>query len=83
MCISAPPITHPCYYGIDTSVRKELIAASHTVEEIRRRIGVDSLTYLSVEGLQKALENMADLHCFGCFGKGYPIPLAPENNGEG
>jgi amidophosphoribosyltransferase len=83
LCISAPPITHPCYYGIDTSVRKELIAASHTVDEIRRQIGVDTLTYLSVEGLKKALDTTADLHCFGCFGKGYPIPSAPEKKGEG
>lgn len=83
LCISAPPITHPCHYGIDTSVRQELIAASHTVEEIRSYLGVDTLTYLSVEGLQKALGNTADQHCFGCFGAGYPIPLATEKNGEG
>lgn len=81
MCISAPPITHPCYYGIDTSVRKELIAAGHTVEEIRNYIGVDTLTYLSVEGLKKALHTKAGMHCLGCFGKGYPIPFAP-NKGE-
>jgi amidophosphoribosyltransferase len=72
MCISAPPITHPCYYGIDTSVRKELIAATHTVEEIRQYIGADSLTYLSQAGLAQALTPKQDL-CFACFDGCYPI----------
>ncbi|NLW09675.1 MAG: amidophosphoribosyltransferase [Firmicutes bacterium] len=83
LCISSPPVTHPCHYGIDTSVRKDLIAASHTVEEIRSYLGVDTLTYLSVEGLKKALGAMADQHCYGCFGKGYPIPSATGKKGEG
>lgn len=78
MCISSPPITHPCYYGIDTSVRKELIASDHTVEEIRRFIGVDTLTYLSVAGLQKAVQQ--DLHCLACFGREYPISISPDDS---
>jgi amidophosphoribosyltransferase len=72
MCISAPPITHPCYYGIDTSVRKELIASSHSVEEIRRYIGADSLNYLSLTGLKAALAAQQEL-CFACFNGAYPI----------
>jgi amidophosphoribosyltransferase len=72
MCISAPPITHPCYYGIDTSVRKELIASSHSVEEIRRYIGADSLSYLSLAGLKAALAPQQEL-CFACFNGVYPI----------
>jgi amidophosphoribosyltransferase len=72
MCISAPPITHPCYYGIDTSVRKELIASSHTVEEIRQYIGADSLNYLYREGLAAALAPKNDF-CFACFNGSYPI----------
>lgn len=73
VCVSSPPITHPCYYGIDTSVRKELIAASHTVEEIRQFIGADSLTYLSIEGLKEAVGQEG--HCLACFSGDYAIPV--------
>ena len=52
--ISSPPIQWPCYYGIDTPTRKELIGASHQVEEIRRYLGADSLGYLSLDGMLKA-----------------------------
>ncbi|HYH04708.1 MAG TPA: amidophosphoribosyltransferase [Bacillota bacterium] len=72
MCISSPPITHPCYYGIDTSVRKELIAATHSVEEIRQFIGADSLNYLQVEGLEKAFDSGKGF-CYACFNGCYPI----------
>jgi amidophosphoribosyltransferase len=72
MCISAPPITHPCYYGIDTSVRKELIASSHSVEEIRQFIGADSLTYLCAAGLAEAMAPKQEF-CFACFNGCYPI----------
>ncbi|HEX2952389.1 MAG TPA: amidophosphoribosyltransferase [Bacillota bacterium] len=75
MCVSAPPITHPCYYGIDTSVRKELIASAHTVEEICRYIGADSLTYLSLDGLQEAVANMAPELCVACFNGEYPVTI--------
>ena len=73
MCVSSPPITHPCYYGIDTSVRKELIAAEKTVEQIREYIGADSLHFLSLDGLKQCTgsihpENM----CYACFNGGYP-----------
>ncbi|MCL6589213.1 MAG: amidophosphoribosyltransferase [Firmicutes bacterium] len=77
MLISAPPITHPCYYGIDTSVRKELIASDHSVAEIQKFIEADSLTYLTLEGLARAMNQQSGL-CVACFNGDYPIPL-PAN----
>lgn len=74
MCISAPPTMYPCYYGIDTSVRKELIASRHTVEEIRQYIGADSLTYLTLEGLYRAIPNGDDV-CVACFNGEYPVAI--------
>lgn len=81
MCVSAPPITHPCYYGIDTSVRKELIASSHSIEEIRRYIGADSLTYLSMEGLLKAMAPKEEL-CLACFNGEYPIEIGQGEHND-
>ena len=74
MCISSPPIGYPCYYGIDTSVRKELIAATKTVEEIREYIGADSLHFLSIEGLKQCVPeiNPEDM-CYACFNSAYPV----------
>ena len=73
--ISAPPIYHPCFYGIDTQVETELIAASHSVEEIRAFIGADSLGYLSIEGLLRALDLPYEGFCFACFDGRYPEPV--------
>ncbi len=73
--ISAPPIYHPCFYGIDTQVETELIAATHTVEEIREFIGADSLGYLSIRGVLAALELPYDRFCFACFDGNYPEPV--------
>jgi amidophosphoribosyltransferase len=68
MCVSSPPITQTCHYGIDTSIRKELIAAVKTVEEIRQALGVDSLHYLSQEGLLEAVKDPGNQrHCLECF----------------
>jgi amidophosphoribosyltransferase len=64
--VSSPPIGWSCYYGIDTPNRKELIASSHTVEEIRRYLHVDSLGYLSMEGLKSCVSRPED-HCYACF----------------
>ena len=77
MCISSPPIGYPCYYGIDTSVRKELIAATKTVEEIREFIGADSLHFLSLEGLRECVA-APDEMCYACFNSAYPIKQNPE-----
>ena len=73
--ISAPPIYHPCFYGIDTQVETELIAASHSVDEIRSFIGADSLGYLSIRGVLAALELPYERFCFGCFDGHYPEPV--------
>jgi amidophosphoribosyltransferase len=70
--IASPPITNPCYYGIDTPVRKELIASSHTVEEIATYLRVDSLQYLSLEGLLEAATE-EDHYCTACFTGDYPL----------
>lgn len=77
--ISAPPITHPCFYGIDTSSKEELIAANRTVEEIRRLIGADSLAFISKEGLLEAI-GRPDVspqrgQCLACFTGQYPTRL--------
>jgi amidophosphoribosyltransferase len=73
--ISAPPTTHPCYYGIDTPTRSELVAASHTVEEINRYVTSDSLTYLSHEGMMAAVGGGEDRYCSACFTGKYPVAL--------
>lgn len=73
MCVSSPPIGYPCYYGIDTAVRKDLVAASKQVEEIRQFIGADSLHYLSLEGLYGSVPNIKnDRMCYACFNSCYP-----------
>jgi len=81
MCISAPPITHPCYYGIDTSVRKELIASAHSVEEIRNYIGADTLTYLNLDGLLRAVLPKKEL-CVACFNGCYPVKIPENGHGD-
>ncbi len=75
MRISSPPITHPCFYGIDTPTRKELIASTHTNEEIRKYLRVDSLHYLSQQGLIKAADGSNNHYCIACFSGRYPISL--------
>jgi amidophosphoribosyltransferase len=70
--IGSPPITHSCYYGIDTPTRGELIASSHTVDEIRDYLGVDSLHYLSLEGLLTCVEEPHN-YCVACFSGDYPV----------
>jgi amidophosphoribosyltransferase len=83
MCVSSPPIGYPCYYGIDTSVRKELIAATKSVEEIRQFIGADSLYYLSLDGLKKAIPNLnPEDMCYACFNNDYPA-AKPEAGTSG
>ena len=75
VCISSPPITDPCYYGIDTSVRKELISATKSLEEIRDFIGADSLHFISNEGLRTCVPALNPDHmCYACFNNQYPVP---------
>jgi amidophosphoribosyltransferase len=75
--ISSPPTSWPCYYGIDTPSRQELIAASHTTDEIARYVTADSLAYLSEEGLVTAAgDGSGRSFCTACFSGRYPTPLA-------
>jgi amidophosphoribosyltransferase len=73
--ISSPPITHPCFYGVDTPRRQELIAANHTTEEIRAYLDADSLGYLSLEGLRTCMGNQGRGFCDACFTGDYPVPI--------
>jgi amidophosphoribosyltransferase len=76
--ISSPPTQWPCYYGIDTPTRGELIASSHSVEEIARYVTADSLGFLSLEGMVAALGTEGE-HCHACFSGQYAIPFTPTN----
>ena len=83
--ISSPPITHPDYYGIDTPERKNLLAATHSLEEMRRYIGCDSLAFLSVDGIYRAMgESGRDMACpqftDHCFTGDYPTGLTDQND---
>jgi amidophosphoribosyltransferase len=73
--ISAPPIFHPCFYGIDTSIETELIASRLDVEGIRDFVGADSLAYLSIGGVLDAIDLPRSRFCFACFDGQYPVPV--------
>jgi amidophosphoribosyltransferase len=72
MCVSCPPLRYPCFYGIDFPTKKELIAAKHSIDWIRDFIGVDSLEYLSLEGMLSAMPLPKDNFCTACFEGKYP-----------
>jgi amidophosphoribosyltransferase len=78
MRICAPPIRYPCFFGVDMATRHELIAARKTVPEVRDFIGADSLGYLSIDGLIKAVALPRDTFCLACFTGDYPIPVQLE-----
>ena len=78
MRISSPPVTHPCFYGIDTDSQDHLIAATKSVSDIGKQIGVDSLVYLSWEGMMIATREESNSFCSACFTGDYPIAI-PEN----
>ena len=73
MRITAPPIRHPCHYGIDMSTREEMVAHDRTVEEIAEELGCDSLAYLSLEGVYEAIRSTRATHCDACFTGEYPL----------
>jgi len=75
MRVSCPPHRFPCFYGIDFSTRGELIASSHSIEETRKFIGLDSLSYLSLEGMLDAMPLPRENFCVACFNGKYPIPI--------
>ena len=73
--ISAPPILHSCFYGIDTPTKEELIAHTHNLEETRQYLAADSLAYLSLEKMMEVLENGKKKFCSACFDGNYPVPI--------
>ncbi len=82
MRISAPPIVHPCHYGIDMSTREEMIAHGRSTEEIAAELGCDSLHYLSMDGVYEAIGADRSTHCDACFSGRYPLDGTGEANGK-
>jgi len=80
--ISAPPIKHPCHYGIDMSTREEMIAHGRSVEEIATELGADSLHYLSLQGVYEAVRSSRETHCDACFSGDYPLRGTEEATGK-
>jgi amidophosphoribosyltransferase len=83
--VSSPPVKFPCYFGIDTPNRAELISSAHDVEEIRKEIGADSLAFISAEGMLEALRSCDPAqygYCKGCFTGEYPMSVPGELNGH-
>jgi amidophosphoribosyltransferase len=82
MRISAPPIKHPCHYGIDMSTREEMIAHGRSTEEIAAELGCDSLHYLSLAGVYEAVGATRATHCDACFTGSYPLAGSEHANGK-
>lgn len=78
--VSSPPVKYSCYFGIDTPTRKQLIGATHSVEEIREAIGADSLAYLSIPGLVKSIKMKDERLCTACFSGNYPMEVPNSGN---
>ena len=79
--ISSPPTAYPCYYGIDTPTRKELIATSHSIEEINKYITSDSIGYISIPGMLKA-SGYESACCDACLTGNYPIDFTSEGQDD-
>jgi amidophosphoribosyltransferase len=82
MRVSAPPIRHPCHYGIDMSTTQEMVAHDRTVEEVAQELGCDSLGYLSLEGVYEAIRATRETHCDACFSGDYPLERTESANGK-
>jgi len=78
--ISCPPTISPCFYGVDTPRRSELIAATHSLEEIRRYLGADSLGYLSLDGLVQSVRGGSRSYCTSCYTGKYPVAFPQDQN---
>lgn len=78
MAISSPPVLYPCFYGIDTSASSELIAARLSLPELAELLGVDSLNYLSLEGMLAVMNSAPDSYCVACFNGRYPVEVKDE-----
>jgi amidophosphoribosyltransferase len=82
MRISAPPIRHPCHYGVDMSTSQEMVAHGRTVAEIATELGCDSLAYLSLDGVYEAIRSTRETHCDACFSGDYPLARTDAANGK-
>jgi amidophosphoribosyltransferase len=82
MRISAPPIRHPCHYGIDMSTTQEMVAHGRTEAEIAEELGCDSLAYLSLDGVYEAIRSTRETHCDACFSGDYPLARTDTANGK-
>jgi amidophosphoribosyltransferase len=79
--LASPPVRWPCFYGIDMPTREELVASDKTVEEIREYLGVDSLGYLSPEGMVDCVRDDGETYCVACFTGDYRAPLVDAELG--
>jgi amidophosphoribosyltransferase len=82
MRISAPPIRHPCHYGIDMSTTDEMVAHDRTEDEVAAELGCDSLRYLSLDGVYEAIRSTRATHCDACFSGEYPLERTDSANGK-
>jgi amidophosphoribosyltransferase len=82
MRISAPPIRHPCHYGVDMSTTEEMVAHDRTVPEIAEELDCDSLAYLSLDGVYEAIRSTRETHCDACFSGDYPLERSEDANGK-
>jgi amidophosphoribosyltransferase len=82
MRVSAPPIRHPCHYGIDMSTTQEMVAYDRTVDEVAEELGCDSLAYLSLDGVYEAIRSTRETHCDACFSGDYPLERTDRANGK-
>jgi amidophosphoribosyltransferase len=82
MRISAPPIRHPCHYGVDMSTTQEMVAHDRTVPEIAEELDCDSLAYLSLDGVYEAIRSTRETHCDACFSGDYPLERTEDANGK-
>lgn len=79
--ISCPPTVSPCFYGVDTPRRRELIAATHSLEEIRKYVGADTLGYLSLDGLLSSVKSKGSAYCTSCYTGNYPVAFPRDESG--
>ena len=82
MRISAPPIRHPCHYGIDMSTTQEMVAHGRSEDDVARELACDSLAYLSLDGVYEAIRSVRATHCDACFSGDYPLERTESANGK-
>src|SRR5215211_688022 len=82
MRVSAPPIRHPCHYGVDMSTTQEMVAHDRTVDEVAEELDCNSLAYLSLEGVYEAIRSTRETHCDACFSGDYPLARTEAANGK-